>query len=133
MWVQFCAVKKVLVIMNSKLTLWPGLTLWRCPIRSSACKRLGCRLSGRLFCRNVRTCSRRPRPSRGIRRQMWQMLANNSCNCIWWGALGGMECKRPRRLLRIQELVLKQGQGQEQERGLLLGGWCFQLFALFGS
>ena len=63
---------------------------------------------------------------------MWQMLANNSCNCIWWGVLGGMECKRPRRLLRIQELVLKQEQEQEQqEQGLLLGGWCFQLFALF--
>jgi len=61
---------------------------------------------------------------------MLQMLGNNSCNCIWWGVLGGMECKRPRRLLRIQELVLR-GQEQEQEQGLLLGGWCFQLFALF--
>lgn len=52
-----------------------------------------------------------------------------------------MECKRPRRLLRIQELVLKQeqeqgqeqgqGRGQGRGQGLLLGGWCFQLFALF--
>jgi len=114
--------------MMNILTLWP--LLCACVPRSIACKRLGCRLSGRLFCRNVRTCSRRPRPSRGIRRQMLQMLGNNSCNCIWWGVLGGMECKRPRRLLRIQELVLR-GQEQEQEQGLLLGGWCFQLFALF--